>query len=102
MGKIKQFNIMGETFQEEDSVKSLGFILDDKLNMNKQINHVCSVGYGMLRNLWKISKKVTDKTLRTQLVHSSILSRINYCNSLYTFLPKTQTKKLQKLINSSA
>ena len=30
------------------------------------------------------------------------LSRINYCNALYTFLPKTQLSKLQKLINSSA
>ena len=92
---------MGETFQVENSVKSLGFIFDDKLDMNKQINHICSVGYGMLRNLWKISKKVTDKTLRTQLIHSSILSRINYCNSLYTSLPKFQTKKIQKLINAS-
>ena len=99
--KVQQLNIMGETFNVENSVKSLGFILDSNLQMDKQINNVCSVGYGMLRNLWKISKKVTDKSLRTQLVHSSILSRINYCNSLYTFLPKKQTKKLQKLINAS-
>ena len=93
---------MGETFKVESSVKSLGFILDKHLHMDKQINHICSVGYYMLRNLWKISKKVVDKSLRTQLVHSSILSRVNYCNALYTFLLKTQTKKLQKLINSSA
>ena len=100
--KIQHLTLMGETFKVESSVKSLGFILDDNLQMDKQINHVCSVGYYMLRNLWKISKKVIDKALRTQLVHASVLSRINYCNALYTFLPKTQTRKLQKLINSSA
>ena len=69
--------------------------------MSKQINLVCGQGYGMLRNLWKISKKVTDKNLRTQLVHSGILSKINYCNSLYALLPHVQTKKLQKLINAA-
>ena len=70
--------------------------------MDKQINQICGQGYNMLRNLWKISKKVTDKTIRTQLVHSGILSRVNYCNALYTSLPNIQTKKLQTLINSSA
>ena len=69
--------------------------------MEKQINRVCALGYGMLRSLWKISKKVTDRKLRTQLVHSTILSRINYCSSLYTCIPKSQTSKLQKLINAS-
>ena len=102
LNKVKELNIMGERFTVENSVKYLGFFLDENLNMEKQINKVCSVGYGMLRNLWKISRKVTDKKLRTQLVHSSILSRINYCNSLYAFIPKSFTHKLQKLVNASA
>ena len=46
-------------------------------------------------------KKVVDRKLRTQLVHSGILSHVNYCNSLYASLPHTQTNKLQKLINAS-
>ena len=69
--------------------------------MSNQINKVCSQGYGILKNLWRISKKVTDKELRTQLVHSGILSRVNYCNALYTLLPNIRTKKLQKLVNSA-
>ena len=100
--KITQLNIMGETIEVESSVKNLGFILDDNLNMGKQINQICSQGYGMLRNLWKISKRVLDKQLRMQLVHSGILCRVDYCNSLYTSLPNTQTYKLQKLINAAA
>ena len=92
---------MGEVIEVEGSVKNLGYIIDENLSMEKQINQVCSQGYGMLRNLWKISKKVTDRSLRTQLIHSGILSKVDYCNSLYTSLPKTQTKKLQKLINSA-
>lgn len=99
--KIKQLDVMGETFTVDNTVKNLGFMLDENLSMAKQINRVCSTGYGMLRNLWKISRKVTDRDIRTQLIHSSILSRVDYCNSLYTFLPGTETKKLQKLINAS-
>ena len=100
--KISQLKIMGETIQVESSARNLGFVFDEYLTMSKQINQVCSQGYGMLRNLWKISKKVTDVSLRTQLVHSGILSRVDYCNSLYVSLPKLQTNKLQKLINASA
>ena len=98
---FKHLKILGETIGVNNSVKNLGFILDENLEMSKQINLVCGQGYGMLRNLWKISKKVTDKNLRTQLVHSGILSKINYCNSLYALLPNVQTKKLQKLINAA-
>ena len=92
---------MGETIPVETSARNLGFIFDENLTMSKQINQVCSKGYWMLRNLWKISKKVTDRSLRTQLVHSGILSRVDFCNSLYVSLPKTLINKLQKLINAS-
>ena len=81
--KIEYLNIFGENFNVEHSVTNLGFILDNSLTMNKQINRVCSLGYMNLRNLWKISRRVTDRDLRTQLVHSCILSRVDYCNSLY-------------------
>ena len=69
--------------------------------MGQHIKQVCSHGYRMLKSLWKISKRLTDRNIRIQLVHSGILSKVDYCNSLYVFLPKTQTKHLQKLINSS-
>ncbi len=100
--KIEELNVMGEVIKVESTVKNLGFVLDEHLSMCKQINQVCGQGYGMLRKLWKISKKLTDRSLRVQLVHSGILSRVNYCNSLYASLPNSQIKKLQRLINSSA
>ena len=39
--------------------------------------------------------------LKTQLVHSCILSKIDYFNSLYFNLPLNQQKKLQRLLNAS-
>ena len=55
----------------------------------------------MLRNLWKVSSKISDVNLKIQIVQSSILSHLDYCNSLYVFLPKKQLSRLQSLINAS-
>ena len=101
LNKIQQLEISGQIIKVENSVKNLGFVIDENLNMGQHIKQVCSHGYRMLKSLWKISKRLTDRNIRIQLVHSGILSKVDYCNSLYTFLPKTQTKHLQKLINSS-
>ena len=69
--------------------------------MSKQINNVCSQGYRTLRNLWKISSKINNLNLKTQLIHSCILSKLNYCSILYHCLPKKQQYKLDKLLKSS-
>ena len=59
------------------------------------------MGFVMLRQLWRISHKLKDTTLKIQLVHSCILSRMDYGNSLYLNLPLKQLKKLQRLLNAS-
>ena len=100
LSKIQELKLNGDVIKVEDSVKSLGFVIDKNFSMEKQINQVCALGYVMLRKLWKISKKI-NKELKIQLVHSAILSRINYCNSLYANLPIKHVKKLQTLMNSA-
>ena len=100
--KPSHINLMGQDITVENSAKYLGVLLDENLTMVKQINKVCSQGYLMLKNLWRISSKVTDIKLRTQLVYSCILSRLNFCSSIYHSLPKKELKKLDKLIKSGA
>ena len=55
----------------------------------------------MLKNLWHIASKVTSVKLKTQLVYGCILSKIDYCNSLYFGLPSSLIQKLQKLMNTA-
>ena len=89
-----------ETLMLDTVVKNLGFSIDNNLNYNNQINRVCRYGFFMLRNLWKISSKLQQTSLKIQIVQSCILSHIDYCNSLYFKLPQKQVKKLQKLMNA--
>ena len=100
--KPKCINVMGETIPVENTVKYLGVWLDENLCMSKQVSSLCSQGYLTLRNLWHMSSKVTSIRLRTKLVNTNILSKLNYCNAVYAGLPKKQLHKLDKLLKSSA
>ena len=40
--------------------------------------------------------------MRTQLINSCILRRLNFCNALYFNLPNKELYKLQKLLNAGA
>ena len=64
-----------------DFVKILGVIFYDRLNLGKHINRVVNTCYANLRNLGRIASKLA-KPLKVQLVHSLILSHIDYCNAL--------------------
>ena len=95
------FNLMETKTILENQVKNLGVIIDQKLSLKSQINKVCKFGFYMLKNLWRISSKINDITIKIQLVHSCILSHLDYCNSLYVDLPKKEIKKLQRVMNAS-
>ena len=83
-----------------DFVKILGVIFDDRLNLEKHIDRVVSTCYGNLRNLGRIASKLT-KPLKIQLVHSLILSHIDYCNALFYNLPEYLLHKLTKVLYSA-
>ena len=85
----------------EKQVKNLGVIVDQKLSFKSQINKVCQLGYFMLKNLWRISDKISSIELRIQIIHSCITSHIDYCNSLFVNLPQCDINKLLMLMNAS-
>ena len=56
--------------------------------------------YLNLRNLGKIASHLT-KELKIQLVHSNVLSFIDYCNAVYGALSESNLQKLQKIQNNA-
>ena len=58
--KVSQASLIEDEILFTETMKNLGFIFDQQINMKTQINKVCRYGFFMIRNLWKISAKITN------------------------------------------
>ena len=79
---------------------NLGVIFDNTMSFDQQIGNIVSSGYSTLKNLWNIGNSLTVD-LKLQLVHSLIISKIDYSNTLLLAASKGNRHRLQKLLNSS-
>ena len=82
------------------AAKNLGFHFDDQLNMNAQISHLSQICYLNLRNLKRIASRLNHE-LKVQLVHSNILSIIDYCNAVLFGISEKNLKRIQKIQNNA-
>ena len=81
--------------------KNLGFIFDRTLSLVDQISKVKQKSISGLVNISHISSLI-DKNHRIQLVHSLVLSHIDFCNSLYFGVSNNALHPLQMILNSAA
>ena len=82
------------------SARNLGFIFDEHLTFADQITALSKACYH-IRQLCCIRPYLdssTACTIATSIVHS----KLDYCNSLYYKLPKSQLSRLQQIQNSLA
>ena len=80
-----------------DFVKILILIFDDRLNVEKHINRMNSTCFTNLRDFGRNASKLT-KTLNIKLLHSLILSHIDYCNALFYDLQEYLLYTLTKVL----
>ena len=83
------------------SVKNLGITFDSSLNFKHHINSLVKTCNYHIRNLYAVRKYLNKDTL-IGLVHSLILSHVDYCNSLFLGLPNYLLKKIQTILNKCA
>jgi len=81
--------------QPAAAVPDLGVLLDQELNMTQHIAKVTSSCFYQLRRLRQIHRTVGQE-LVAQLVHSFVLSRLDYGNSVSAIMP------LQRVQNAAA
>ena len=98
---LLDFKPFGEPLKEQKWVTLLGVILDSNLKLERQISSVCQTCFYYLRKLYSY-KRYLDFEQRVLFVRCYILSRLDYCNSLYLGLPEFLIKKLQKVQNAAA
>ena len=80
------------------SVRNPGFILDNTIGLEKQMNFICKSCYYQIINTGLIRKYINDETCKT-LLQALIIYRMDYDNaSLFTILlsdkPSTESAEL--------
>ena len=81
------------------SPRNLGFIFDEHLSFSDQISTLSQSCYYHIRQLRCIRPYLDLKTVSTI---ANAHSKLDYCNSLYYNLPKSQITCLQQIQNSLA
>ena len=104
-GLNKQLDkIPNSSLDTTHSARNLGFIFDEHLTFSDQISAISKACYyqfyhiRQLRSIRPYLDSTTACTTTTSIVHS----KLDYCNSLYYNLPKSQITRLQLIQNSLA
>ena len=82
----------------KNEVRNLGVIFDKNLSMKNHLKNIKSSVIGNIINISRISKYL-DKPSKMKLVHGLVLSKIDFCNSIFYDLPDCDLRSLQILIN---
>ena len=82
-----------------ESAKNLGVVLDSSLSFRSHIDSIVNICNFHICNLYMIKDFVNRKNLVT-LVQSLIISKVDYCNSLFIGLPDVILKKVQTLTHT--
>ena len=98
---LKEFSVCGNKLELTKATKDLGVIIDESFKLENQISEVVKICNYQLRKIASIKKYLTKKS-REKLIHNYVLSKIDYCNSLYYHLPKKTLKPLQLIMNKAA
>ena len=85
----------------KQSVKNLGFALDFHLTTNAHVSNIARTCYFELHRLASIRRFLTSTATAT-LVSAFVLSRIDYCNSLWFGSTHDVTSRLQRIHNYAA
>ena len=94
-------NIDGNSVPFKMSVKYLGVLLVQTLSMRQHIDSVCRASFLELRRAATI-RPYLSKSATAKLVTAMIISRLDYCNSVFAGLPADQVARLQRIQNNAA
>ena len=94
-------SISGCDIPFSQSVRNLGFYLDETLSMDVHIKYLCRIFFFHLRRIGKIRSFLSTDAANKHAV-SLILSRLDYCNSLLAGIPDNKLNTLPRIQNHAA
>ena len=98
---VTSVNVDGTSLPVIKEIKSLGVILDSRLNLN---SHVCAVCKSCRYHTWALRhiRRLISEESAQILPCSIVMSRLDYCNSLFYGMPEYVLNKLQSVQNTLA
>ena len=93
--------LMGKEVELSNEVKILGVIFDEALSFNAQISSVVRACNFALHGI-QVAREFLPRDVLISTVTHEVLTRLDYCNSLYISLPKYQLRRLQVVMNRAA
>jgi len=81
--------------------KNLGVWIDENLSLEPQVTHICKSANLHLRNIGRL-RPYLSQSASTKLVLSTVMSRLDYCNSLLVNMNQVQLRRLQLIQNRAA
>ena len=82
------------------SVRNLGFYLDETMSMDAHTKYLCRILFCQLHRIGKIRSFLS--TAANKLAVSLSLSRLDYCNSLLARIPNNKLNKLKRIQSHAA
>ena len=80
--------------------KNLGVYIDCELKLSTHVNKIVSSSFNILRNISRIRRHLDCDSTKI-LVQALIISKLDYCNSLFLGIPQYNLDKLQWIQNMS-
>ena len=85
----------------ESSVVDLGVVIDQELKMDAHVGIMTRSCFYQLRQLRTIRQSRSDDATR-MLIHSFVITRVDYCDSVLSGITVVQTDCVQRILNAAA
>jgi len=99
--RFPPFRVSADNVTPVSSIQDLGVYLDADVSMTTHISRTAASCFGILRQLQSIQRSLPRHAV-VLLVTSLVLTKLDYCNSLWVGLPAKVLNRLQAVINTSA
>jgi hypothetical protein len=91
----------GVTVTPSATVRDLGVVLDSEMSFGPHINQLVSRCFFQLRRIKSCVKALPPDAAKA-VINSFVVSRVDYCNSLFAGAPGYQLDRLQSVLNAAA
>ena len=98
---FQKIYINNKEIEMAKTVKNLGFVFDQQLTLRDNVHSVIKTANYHIRNIAFIKRYLDVDSLK-MLVNNYVITRLDYCNSLYHELPAYLLKGIQRVFNRAA